>query len=86
MAYKMKGFSGFKNSPAKQKIDHVGRTVQKIHESEVGIGEAKKRLAKSIKKAPKTVKISKKDILKQMKKTGSRLKYSDVKKLKKVNL
>tara|TARA_R110000822_G_scaffold282889_1_gene404427 strand:+ start:108 stop:524 length:417 start_codon:yes stop_codon:yes gene_type:complete len=85
MAYKMKG-SGFygkgNQSPAKQKgIDHVGRTVDKIHSNEMKTADLKKSRAKDIKKVKgKTVKISKKEVLSQMKKAGSKLKYSDVKK------
>jgi len=85
--FKMKGFSGFGNSPLKQEIDHVGRTVDKIHSTEKSIGELKKSRAKDIKKVKgKTVKISKKDILSQMKKAGSKLKYSDVKKALKTSI
>jgi hypothetical protein len=64
-----------------QKIDHVGRTTDKIHSTEKKIGELKESRAKDIKKVKgNTVKISKKEVLDQMKKTGSKLKYSDVKK------
>jgi len=85
----MKGFSGFGNSPLKQekKIDHVGRTVDKIHSTEKSIGELKESRAKDIKKVKgKVVKISKKDVLSQMKKAGSKLKYSDVKKALKTSI
>jgi len=70
------------SSPMKQdtKIDHVGRTVDKIHSNEKKIGELKKSRAKDIKKVKgKTVTISKKDVLKQMKTAGSKLPYSSVK-------
>jgi hypothetical protein len=64
-----------------QKIDHVGRTSDKIHSAEKKIGELNKSLNKNIKKVKgNTVKISKKVVLDQMKKAGSKLKYSDVKK------
>ena len=79
-AFKMKGFSGFGNSPLKQDIDHVGRTVDKIHSNEMKTADLKKSRAKDIKKVKgKTVKISKKDVLKQMKKAGTKLPYSSVK-------
>ena len=81
-AFKMKGFSGFVNSPLKQdkKIDHVGRTVDKLHSNEKKIGELKKSRTKEIKKVKgNTVKISKKEVLKQMKTAGTKLPYSSVK-------
>ena len=81
-AFKMKGFSGFGNSPLKQdkKIDHVGRTVDKLHSNEKKISELKKSRTKEIKKVKgNTVKISKKDVLKQMKTAGTKLPYSSVK-------
>ena len=79
--FKMKGPSLY-NSPMKQdkKIDHVGRTVDKIHSNEKKIGELKKSRAKDIKKVKgKTVTISKKDVLKQMKKSGTKIPYSSIK-------
>ena len=85
MAYKQPSSGPFKmmgSSPMKQdkKIDHVGRTVDKIHSNEKKIGELKKSRAKDIKKVKgKTVTISKKDVLKQMKTAGSKLPYSSVK-------
>ena len=85
MAYKQPSSGPFKmmgSSPVKQdkKIDHVGRTVDKLHSNEKKIGELKKSRTKDIKKVKgKTVKISKKDVLKQMKKTGTKLPYSSVK-------
>ena len=81
-AFKMKGFSGFVNSPLKQdkKIDHVGRTVDKLHSNEKKIAELKKSRTKEIKKVKgNTVKISKKEVLKQMKTAGTKLPYSSVK-------
>ena len=84
--------SAFKNlgsSPVKQekKIDLVKRTTDKLHSTEKSIGELKKSRAKDIKKVKgKTVKISKKDVLSQMKKAGSKLKYSDVKKALKTSI
>ena len=58
----------------------VGRTVDKIHKNEMKIGELKKSRAKDIKKVKgNTVKISKKEVLGQMKKAGSKLPYSSVK-------
>ena len=70
-----------------QKIDHVGRTTDKIHSTEKKIGELKESRAKDIKKVKSnTVKISKKVVLDQMKKTGSKLKYSDVKKALKTSV
>ena len=84
--------STFKNlgsSPVKQekKIDLVKRTTDKLHSTEKSIGELKKSRAKDIKKVKgKTVKISKKDVLSQMKKAGSKLKYSDVKKALKTSI
>ena len=78
--FKMKGPSLY--SPMKQdkKIDHVGRTVDKLHSNEKKIGELKKSRAKDIKKVKgNTVKISKKDVLKQMKTAGTKLPYSSVK-------
>ena len=85
MAYKQPSSGPFKmmgSSPVKQdkKIDHVGRTVDKLHSNEKKIGELKKSRAKEIKKVKgNTVKISKKDVLKQMKKAGTKLPYSSVK-------
>ena len=85
--FKMKGFSGFGNSPVKQKIDHVGRTTDRIHKNEMKAADLKKSRATEIKKVKgKTVKISKKDVLSQMKKAGSKLKYSDVKKALKTSI
>ena len=77
-----KGSIDFWNQPSKTKeVDLVKRTTDKLHSTEKSIGELKESRAKDIKKVKgKTVKISKKDVLKQMKKTGSKLKYSDVKK------
>ena len=85
MAYKQPSSGPFKmmgSSPMKQdeKIDHVGRTVDKLHSNEKKIGELKKSRAKDIKKVKgNTVKISKKDVLKQMKTAGTKLPYSSVK-------
>ena len=70
-----------------QKIDHVKRTTDNIHSTEKKIGELKESRAKDIKKVKgNTVKISKKVVLDQMKKTGSKLKYSDVKKALKTGI
>ena len=86
MAYKQPSsglpFKELGSSPAKQKpgIDHVKRTTDKIHSNEKKIGELKKSRAKDIKKVKgKTVTISKKDVLKQMKTAGTKLPYSSVK-------
>ena len=102
MAYKQPSsgtpFKQMGSSPAKQsidfwnqtpekKIDHVKRTTDKIHSTEKKIGELKESRAKDIKKVKgNTVKISKKEVLDQMKKTGSKLKYSDVKKALKTSI
>ena len=102
MAYKQPSsgapFKQMGSSPAKQsidfwnqapekKIDHVKRTTDKIHSTEKKIGELKESRAKDIKKVKgNTVKISKKEVLDQMKKTGSKLKYSDVKKALKTSV
>ena len=102
MAYKQPSsgvpFKQMGSSPAKQsidfwnqtpekKIDHVKRTTDKIHSTEKKIGELKESRAKYIKKVKgNTVKISKKEVLDQMKKTGSKLKYSDVKKALKTSV
>jgi len=65
----------------KPKVDLIGKTTQKIHESEKAIGKAKEGIQKGVKKIKsKIVKIKTSDIVKQMKKTGSKLKLSDVKK------
>ena len=85
MAYKQPSSGPFKmmgSSPVKQdkKIDHVGRTVDKLHSNEKKIGELKKSRTKEIKKVKgNTVKISKKEVLKQMKTAGTKLPYSSVK-------
>jgi hypothetical protein len=69
------------------KIDHVGRTTDLIHKNEMKAADLKKSRATKIKKVKgKTVKISKKDVLSQMKKAGSKLKYSDVEKALKTSI
>ena len=84
--FKMKGFSGFGNSPVKQtgSIDfwnQPSRQSDIIHKAEKGIGKTADALGKEVKKVKgKTVKIKTSDIVKQMKKIGSKLKLSDVKK------
>ena len=62
------------------KIDHVKRTTDKIHSTEKKIGELNKSRAKDIKKVKgPVVEISKKDIIKQMKKSGTKIPYSKIK-------
>ena len=64
----------------KQKIDHVKRTTDKIHSTEKKIGELNKSRANVIKKIKgSVVEISKKDIIKQMKKSGTKIPYSKIK-------
>lgn len=64
----------------KQKIDHVKRTTDKIHSTEKKIGELNKSRANVIKKVKgPVVEISKKDIIKQMKKSGTKIPYSKIK-------
>ena len=64
----------------KQKIDHVKRTTDKIHSTEKKIGQLNKSRAKDIKKVKgSVVEISKKDIIKQMKKSGTKIPYSKIK-------
>jgi hypothetical protein len=77
----------YQKNQKNQKIDHVKRTTDNIHSTEKKIGELKESRAKDIKKVKgNTVKISKKEVLDQMKKTGSKLKYSDVKKALKTSI
>ena len=65
----------------RQKIDHVKRTTDKIHSTEKRIGELKESRNKDIKRNKgKNVKISKKDIVRQMNKSGTKGSYFDVKK------
>tara|TARA_R110000824_G_scaffold170479_1_gene347868 strand:- start:1570 stop:2082 length:513 start_codon:yes stop_codon:yes gene_type:complete len=69
-----------RSTTPKKKIDHVKRTTDKIHSNEKKIGELKESRAKDIKKVKgKTVTISKKDVLKQMKKSGTKIPYSSIK-------
>ena len=69
-----------KTTTPKKSINHVKRTTDKIHSTEKKIGQLKESRAKDIKKVKgNTVKISKKDVLKQMKKAGTKLPYSSVK-------
>ena len=102
MAYKQPSsgtpFKQMGSSPAKQsidfwnqtpekKIDHVKRTTDKIHSTEKKIGELKESRAKDIKKVKgNTVKISKKVVLDQMKKTGSKIPYSKIKEALKTSI
>jgi hypothetical protein len=95
MAYKQPSsgapFKQMGSSPAKQsidfwnqtpekKIDHVKRTTDKIHSTEKKIGELNKSRAKDIKKVKgPVVEISKKAILEQMKKSGTKIPYSSIK-------
>ena len=66
------------NSP--DRIDHVKRTTDKIHSTEKKIGELNKSRANVIKKVKgPVVEISKKDIIKQMKKSGTKIPYSKIK-------
>jgi len=58
----------------------VGRTVDKIHKNEMKIGELKESRAQDIKKVKgNTVNISKKEVLKQMKKTNTKIPYGKIK-------
>ena len=69
-----------KTTTPKKGINLVKRTTDLMHKNEMKIGELKKSRAKDIKKVKgNTVKISKKEVLGQMKKAGSKLPYSSVK-------
>ena len=71
----------------KQKIDHVKRTTDKIHSTEKSIGELKESRNKDIKRNKgKNVKISKKDIVRQMNKSGTKVPYSKLKKALKTSV
>jgi hypothetical protein len=77
----------FWNQTPEKKIDHVKRTTDKIHSTEKKIGELKESRAKDIKKVKgNTVKISKKVVLDQMKKTGSKIPYSKIKEALKTSI
>ena len=70
-----------------QKIDHVKRTTDKIHSNEKKIGELKESRSKDIRRNKgKTVKISKKDIVRQMNKSGTKVPYSKLKKALKTSV
>ena len=70
-----------------QKIDHVKRTTDKIHSTEKSIGELKESRNKDIKRNKgKNVKISKKDIVRQMNKSGTKVPYSKIKKALKTSV
>ena len=70
-----------------QKIDHVKRTTDKIHSAEKSIGELKESRNKDIKRNKgKNVKISKKDIVRQMNKSGTKVPYSKIKKALKTSV
>ena len=70
-----------------QKIDHVKRTTDKIHSNEKKIGELKESRSKDIRRNKgKTVKISKKDIVRQMNKSGTKVPYSKIKKALKTSV
>ena len=82
MAYKQPSsgtpFKQMGSSPAKQTL--VERTTDKILSNEKSIAELNKSRAKVIKKTKgPVVEISKKDIIKQMKKSGTKIPYSKVK-------
>lgn len=91
MAYKQPSsgvpFKQMGSSPAKQTLDSnkkpinlVERTTDKILSNEKRIADLKKSRAKDIKKVKgPVVEISKKDIIKQMKKSGTKIPYSSVK-------
>ena len=86
-------FKQMGSSPVKQKTGSIdfwnqpSRQSDVIHKAEKGIGKTTDALSKEVKKVKgKTVKISKKDVLSQMKKAGSKLKYSDVKKALKTSI
>jgi len=71
----------------KQKIDHVKRTTDKIHSTEKKIGELKESRSKDIRRNKgKTVKISKKDIVRQMNKSGTKVPYHELKKALKTSV
>jgi len=82
--FKMKGSPMARNfgiSPVKQNIDHVGKTVDKIHSNEKSISTAKESIKKSVKKVKSnTVTFKNSDIVKQLKKAGSKLKLPEVQK------
>ena len=91
--FKMGGYSYPGVSPVKQETGSIdfwnqpSRQSDIIHKAEKGIGKSKEVISKTVKKVKgKTVKISKKDVLSQMKKAGSKLKYSDVKKALKTSI
>lgn len=99
MAYKQPSsglpFKQLGSSPAKQSIDfwnqtpidHVKRTTDKIHSTEKKIGELNKSRANVIKKIKgSVVEISKKDIIKQMKKSGTKIPYSKIKEALKISV
>ena len=70
-----------------QKIDHVKRTTDKIHSTEKSIGELKESRSKDIRRNKgKNVKISKKDIVRQMNKSGTKVPYSKIKKALKTSV
>ena len=85
MAFKMKGSPMQRNfgigaSPAKKTTDPVEKTVNTVSSNEKSIADANKKRSKTIEKVKgDTVKISKKDVLKQMKTTGTKLPYSSIK-------
>ena len=69
-----------KTTTPKKGINLVKRTTDLMHKNEMKIGELKKSSAQDVKNVKgKTVKISKKDVLKQMKTAGTKLPYSSVK-------
>jgi hypothetical protein len=72
---------GAKTTTPKKAISLVERTTDLLHKNEKKIGELKESRAKDIKRVKgNTVKVSKKEILKQMQKSGTKLPYSSIKK------
>ena len=90
--FKMKGFSGFGNSPVKQtgSIDfwnQPSRQSDIIHKAEKGIGKTADALGKEVKKVKgKTVTISKKAAMDQAKKVGSKASWKNIKKVLKTGI
>jgi predicted RNA-binding protein Jag len=101
MAYKQPSsgapFKQMGSSPAKQsidfwnqtpekKIDHVKRTTDKIHSTEKKIGELKESRAKDIKKVKGKLWRYLRKLLEQMKKSGTKIPYSSIKKALKTSI
>ena len=91
--FKMKGFSGFGNSPLKQKTGSIdfwnqpSRQSDVIHKAEKGIGKTTDALSKEVKKVKgKTVTISKKAAMGQAKKVGSKASWKNIKKVLKTSI